>query len=65
MVDKNEVVYSFVLTRQDLEDIMMDEDVTLYSEMAEALDYVLYNHASEWIRESMDDFACGYDDDPQ
>lgn len=65
MVDDNEVVYNFMLTQQDLQDIMDDEDVTIYADMAEALDYVLYDCASKWIRESMDDFACGYDDDPQ
>lgn len=65
MVDDKEVVYSFMLTQEELEDIMEDEDVTIYPEMAEALDYILYDRASKWIRENMDDFACGYDDDPQ
>lgn len=65
MVDDKEVVYNFMLTQQDLEDIMDDEDVTIYPEMAEALDYILYDRASEWIRESMDDFVAMNDDDPQ
>lgn len=65
MVDDNEVVYNFMLTQQDLQDIMDDEDVTLYVDMAEALDYVLYDCASEWIKESMDDFIAMNDDDPQ
>ena len=38
MVDDNEVVYNFMLTQQDLQDIMDDEDVTIYADMAEALD---------------------------
>nr|DAR02164.1 MAG TPA: hypothetical protein [Bacteriophage sp.] len=65
MVDDKEVVYNFMLTQQDLEDIMDDEDVTIYPDMAEALDYILYDRASEWIRESMDDFVAMNDDDPQ
>lgn len=65
MVDDKEVVYSFMLTQEELEDIMEDEDVTIYADMAEALDYVLYDCASKWIRENMEDLACGYDDDPQ
>lgn len=65
MVDDKEVIYSFILTKQNLEDIVEDEDVTIYPEMAEALDCILYDCASKWIRENMEDFACGYDDDPQ
>lgn len=65
MVDDKEVVYNFMLTQQDLEDIMDDEDVTIYPDMAEALDYILYDRASEWIRESMDDFVAMNDDNPQ
>lgn len=65
MVDDKEVVYNFMLTQQDLEDIMDDEDVTIYADMAEALDYVLYDCASKWIRESMDDFVAMNDDNPQ
>lgn len=65
MVDDKEVVYNFMLTQQDLEDIMEDEDVTIYADMAEALDFVLYDCASKWIRENMADFECGYNDDPQ
>lgn len=65
MVDDKEVVYNFMLTQQDLEEIMDDEDVTIYPDMAEALDYILYDRASEWIRESMDDFVAMNDDDPQ
>lgn len=65
MVDENEVVYNFMLTQQELEDIMEDEDVTIYADMAEALDYVLFECASKWIRENMDDFAWHHDDDPQ
>lgn len=65
MVDDNEVVYNFMLTQQDLQNIMDDEDVTIYADMAEALDYVLYDCASKWIKESMDDFIAMNDDDPQ
>ena len=65
MVDGKEVVFSFTLTQEELEDIMEDEDVTIYADTAEALDYVLYDCASKWIRENMEDFACGYNDDAQ
>ena len=65
MVDNDEVVYNFMLTQQDLQDIMDDEDVTIYAEMAEVLDYVLYDCASKWIRENMDDFVAMNDDDTQ
>ena len=65
MVDDNEVVYNFMLTQQDLQNIMDDEDVTIYADMAEALDYVLYDCASKWIKESMDDFIAMNDDDLQ
>ena len=65
MVDDKEVVYSFMLTQEELEDIMEDEDVTIYADMAEALDYVLYDCASTWIRETMEDFAWQNCDDDQ
>ena len=50
---------------QELEDIMEDEDVTIYADMAEALDYVLYDCASKWIRENMEDFAWQNCEDDQ
>lgn len=65
MVDDKEVVFSFMLTREELEDIMEDEDVTICADMAEALDYVLYDCASKWIRENMEDFAWQNCDDSQ
>lgn len=65
MVDDKKVVYSFILTQEELEDIMEDEDVTIYADMAEALDYVLYDCASKWIRENMEDFAWQNCDDDQ
>lgn len=65
MVDDKEVVFSFMLTREELEDIMEDEDVTIYTDMAEALDYVLYDCASKWIRENMEDFAWQNCEDDQ
>lgn len=65
MVDDKKVVYSFILTQEELEDIMEDEDVTIYADMAEALDYVLYDYASKWIRENMEDFAWQNCEDDQ
>ena len=64
MLDDDDVVYSFELTKQDIEKIMDDEDATIIEEVCEALDYVLYNCASKWLRENMEDIM-NFDDDPQ